>query len=89
MCANLDPKAISQVEGAPNAEVFAVPSGRYPTITAMMDKEPGNNPDFRIGIKHLQRRDRVLKVIPEGRRLDRQRPTRRTCLRGWLVQGGQ
>jgi len=66
MCANLDPKAISQVEGAPNAEVFAVPSGRYPTITAMMDKEPGNNPDFRIGIKHLQRRDRVLKVIQKG-----------------------
>jgi len=66
MCANLDPKAISQVEAAPNAEVFAVPSGRYPTITAMLDKEPGNNRDFRIGLKHLQRRDRVLKVIQKG-----------------------
>ena len=66
MCANLDPKAIGQVEDAPNAEVFAVPSGRYPTITAMMDKEPGNNPDFRMGLKHLQRRDRVLKVVQKG-----------------------
>ncbi len=66
MCANLDPKAIGQVEDAPNAEVFAVPSGRYPTITAMMDKEPGNNADFRMGIKHLQRRDRVLKVVQKG-----------------------
>ena len=28
MSANLDPKAISQVEGSANAEVFAVPSGR-------------------------------------------------------------
>lgn len=66
MCANLDPKAIGQVEDAPNAEVFAVPSGRYPTITAMLDKEPGNNLDFRIGLKHLQRRDRVLKVVQKG-----------------------
>ena len=32
MCANLDPKAIGQIEDAPNAEVFSVPSGRYPTI---------------------------------------------------------
>ena len=63
MCANLDPKAIGQIESAENAEVFAVPSGRYPTITAMMDKEPGNNADFRMGMKHLQRRDRILKVI--------------------------
>lgn len=66
MCANLDPKAIGQVEDAPNAEVFAVASGRYPTITAMLDKEPGNNMDFRIGLKHLQRRDRVLKVVQKG-----------------------
>ncbi|MEM6662511.1 MAG: ABC transporter substrate-binding protein [Pseudomonadota bacterium] len=66
MCANLDPKAIGQIEDAENAEVFAVPSGRYPTITAMMDKEPGNNPDFRMAMKHLQRRDRILKVVQKG-----------------------
>ena len=66
MCANLDPKAMGQVEGAPGVSPFAVPSGRYPTITAMMDKEPGNNLDFRIAMKHLQRRDRVLKVIQKG-----------------------
>ena len=29
----------------------------------MLDKEPGNNPDFVKGIKHLQRRDRILKVV--------------------------
>lgn len=66
MCANLDTKAITQVEGSGNAEVFAVPSGAYPTITAMLDKEPGNNPDFVKGIKHLQRRDRILKVIQKN-----------------------
>ena len=66
MCANLDPKAMAQVEDASGVEPFAVPSGRYPTITAMLDKEPGNNPDFVKGMKHLQRRDRVLKVIQKG-----------------------
>ena len=63
MCANLDPKAIGQIDDAAGVETFAVASGRYPTITAMLDKEPGNNPDFLKGIKHLQRRDRILKVI--------------------------
>ena len=43
--------------------VFAVPSGRYPTISCMLDREPGNNPDFVQGLKHLQRRDRILKVV--------------------------
>jgi peptide/nickel transport system substrate-binding protein len=66
MCANLDPKAIGQIEAAEKAEVFEVASGRYPTITAMLDKEPGNNPDFVKGMKHLQRRERILKVIQKG-----------------------
>ncbi|MEM8804188.1 MAG: ABC transporter substrate-binding protein, partial [Pseudomonadota bacterium] len=66
MMAQLDPKALKQIEDSPNAEVFAVPSGAYPTISCMLDKEPGNNPDFVMGLKHLQRRDRVLKVIQKG-----------------------
>ena len=66
MCANLDPKAIGQVEDAPNAEVFAVASGRYPSITCIVDREPGNNADFVLGLKHLQRRERILKVIQKG-----------------------
>ncbi len=66
MCANLDPKAIDQVDSADGAEVFAVASGRYPTISCMLDREPGNNPDFVKGLKMLQRRDRVLKVVQKG-----------------------
>jgi peptide/nickel transport system substrate-binding protein len=66
MSANLDPKAMGQVEKSDNAEVFAVPSGRYPTISAMMDREPGNNPDFVKGMKLLQRRDRVLGVVQKN-----------------------
>jgi peptide/nickel transport system substrate-binding protein len=66
MIGNLDPKAIPQVEAADGVEVFAVESGRYPTITCMMDRAPGNNPDFVKGLKYLQRRDRVLKVVQKG-----------------------
>ena len=65
MMAQLDPKAFGQVEASDSAEIFAVASGAYPTISCMLDKEPGNNPDFVKGLKHLQRRDRILKVIHE------------------------
>ena len=67
MIGNLDPKAIEQVEGASGVEVFEVASGRYPSITCMVDRDPGANRDFVLGLKHLQRRDRVLKVIQKGK----------------------
>ena len=60
---SLDPKTYNQVQDAAGVDMFAVPSGRYPTISCMLDREPGNNPDFVMGLKHLQRRDRILKVI--------------------------
>ncbi len=67
MVAQVDPKAYGQVEQSPNVELFAVASGAYPTISCMLDKDPGNKPGFATGLKHLQRRDRVLKVIQKGR----------------------
>ncbi|MEM7425129.1 MAG: ABC transporter substrate-binding protein [Pseudomonadota bacterium] len=65
---NLDPKAISQVKGSPIAEVFAVPSGAYMDIVARYDNSPAgaNHLDFITGLKHLQRRERVLKVVQKG-----------------------
>ena len=66
MMGNLDPKAIKQVEDAAGVEVFSVPSGAYMDIIARQDTEPGSNPDFVQGLKYLQRRDRVLKVIQKG-----------------------
>ena len=66
MVAQVDPKAYGQVEEAPNVELFAVPSGSYPTISAMLDRDPGNKPGFASGLKHLMRRERVLKVIHKG-----------------------
>jgi peptide/nickel transport system substrate-binding protein len=66
MCANLDPKAIGQIEGSDNAETMFVASGRYPSITCMVDRDPGNNADFVLGLKHLQRRERILRVVQKG-----------------------
>ena len=66
MMGNLDPKAVNQVEAADGVEVFSVPSGAYDDIVARLDMAPGNNPDFVLGLKYLQRRDRVLNVIKNG-----------------------
>ncbi|MFK7945151.1 MAG: ABC transporter substrate-binding protein [Paracoccaceae bacterium] len=66
MMGNLDPKAIGQVEASDNAEVFAVPSGAYMDIVIRQDAGPGKSPEFIQAMKHLQRRDRVLKVIQKG-----------------------
>ena len=66
MMGSLDPKAIPQVEETDGVEVFSVPSGSCNTVVARLDKEPGNNPDFVMALKHLQRRDRVLNVIQKG-----------------------
>lgn len=66
MMGNLDPKAVPQVEAAEGVEVFSVASGAYMDVIARLDKAPGNNPDFVEGLKHLQRRDRVLKVVQKG-----------------------
>ncbi|MEM7424787.1 MAG: ABC transporter substrate-binding protein [Pseudomonadota bacterium] len=63
---SLDPKSYEQVKGTNGVEMLPMPSGRYPTISCMLDREPGNNPDFVMGLKHLQRRDRILKVIQKN-----------------------
>lgn len=66
MMGSLDPKAVPQVEATDGVEVFSVPSGSCNTIVARLDMEPGNNPDFVMALKLLQRRDRVLNVIQKG-----------------------
>ncbi|MGI9407801.1 MAG: ABC transporter substrate-binding protein [Hyphomicrobiaceae bacterium] len=66
MSANLDPKSIPQIEAAAGVEPFSVPSGRYPTISVMLDKAPGNSPEFATGLKYLQRRERILKSVQKG-----------------------
>lgn len=65
---NLDPKAVAQVEAANGVDVFAVPSGAYTDIVARYPNSPAgaNHLDFVTGLKHLQRRERILKVVQKG-----------------------
>lgn len=67
MIDDVNPKVIAQIESTDGVEPFIVPSGTYNGIVIRQDKGPGqNNPDFIQGMKYLQRRDRILKVILQG-----------------------
>ena len=66
MIAPLDPKAVAQVEAASNLEVVSVPSGSYFSVVCMLDRAPGNNPDFVMGLKLLQRRERTVRSVLKG-----------------------
>jgi len=60
---SVDPKAIRQVEGAAGVHIESVPSGKYMGICCMTNTAPGNNPDFVMAMKLLQRRARIVKSI--------------------------
>jgi peptide/nickel transport system substrate-binding protein len=66
LISNLDPKAIKIVESTDGVGVWSVPSGSYPAIVCMTDAYPGNNRDFVLGMKYLQRRERILKSVLKG-----------------------
>jgi peptide/nickel transport system substrate-binding protein len=66
MIGNLDPKAIEQVNSTDGVEVFAVPSGAYVNINLRLSQLGAGALDFANGLKHLQRRDRVLQVVQKG-----------------------
>jgi peptide/nickel transport system substrate-binding protein len=66
IASTIDPKAIRQVESAPGVSVSSIPSGRYMGICCMLNTAPGNNPDFVLALKLLQRRERIVKSILKG-----------------------
>ena len=63
MVANVDPKAIRQVESTPGVHITSIPSGKYMGICCMTNTAPGNNPDFVMAMKLLQKRERIVKSI--------------------------
>ncbi|NNE21642.1 MAG: ABC transporter substrate-binding protein [Rhizobiales bacterium] len=66
LAANIDPKSIPQVEAKDNVEIISIPSGSYMGICLLATKSPGNNPDFVMAMKLLQRRDRIVKTLLKG-----------------------
>ena len=66
MMSDLDFKAIKQVEAAPNASVVSVEAGAYSNFVLMLDRHPGNNPDFVEAIKLMQNRTRLVRSVLKG-----------------------
>lgn len=62
----LDPKAVPQIESADGVGIWSVPSGAYMGIAMMSNAAPGNNPDFVLAMKYLQRREKIVKSILKG-----------------------
>ena len=63
---SLDPKAIKKVESTPGVGVWSVPSGAYFGICCMTNTSPGNNRDFVLAMKYIQRREKIVKSILKG-----------------------
>ena len=62
----VDPNAFKQIEAEPSLELLSVPSGNHTGIVCMMDRSPGNNPDFVLGMKYLQNRERIARSLMKG-----------------------
>ncbi len=63
LAAMIDPKALRQVESKSGVSVLSVSSGQYVGICCMTNVAPGNNRDFVMAMKLLQRREKILKSI--------------------------
>ncbi len=66
MIGNLSPKNIPEIEAKSDLEVWSVPSGAYMDIIARVDRGPGKSPEFVKALKHLQRRERFVKIQLRG-----------------------
>ena len=66
MMSGLDPKAIRQIERTPGVGVVNTKAGQYTNFAMMTDRAPTDNNELRLAIKHLQNRERVLKLIYKG-----------------------
>ncbi len=60
------PKSMSQVEKASGVTARSIPSGSYMGICLHTKHGEGNNADFVNAMKHIMRRDRIVKNILRG-----------------------
>jgi peptide/nickel transport system substrate-binding protein len=67
MMSGLDPKAIRRVEGARGVRVVNTKAGQYTNLAMMTDRAPTDSNELRLAIKHLQNRERILKLIYKGK----------------------
>ena len=66
MMSGLDPKAIARIDQTPGVRVVNTKAGQYTNFAMMTDRAPTDNNELRLAIKHLQNRERILKLIYKG-----------------------
>ena len=66
MVADVDPKAIKQIQQASGVHVNSIPAGAYNGICALKNTLPGSNADFVKGMQFIQDRERIVKRIFKG-----------------------
>jgi len=66
MMSGLDPKAIPLIDRNPRVRVVNTKAGQYTNFAMMTDRAPTNSNELRLAIKHLQNRERILKLIYKG-----------------------
>lgn len=66
MAADIDPKAIRQVEQADGVHLNSIPGGAYNGLCALKNAEPGSNADFVKGMQFIQDRERIVKKVLKG-----------------------
>ena len=63
MMSGQDPKAIRRIESIRGLRVVNTKAGQYTNIAMMTDRTPTDSNELRLTIKHLQNRDRILRLI--------------------------
>lgn len=69
MAWGIDPRAIKQIEDAPDTELWSLPSGAWSGICCMLNQHPGDNHDFVMGLKYLSNRKRIVRALMKGHAL--------------------
>jgi peptide/nickel transport system substrate-binding protein len=62
----LDPKAVSLIERNDSVDLIQTQSGAFINLAMMLDREPTNNPDFRMAIKHAINREQIIDNVLKG-----------------------
>ena len=62
----LDPKAVSLIERNKNVDLLRSQSGAFINLAMMLDREPTNNADFRLAMKHAVNREQIVKNVLKG-----------------------
>lgn len=66
LAGSISPRAIRQIEAAPNVEVSVTTAGNYTDLNIRLDLDPGSKAGFAEGMKYLMNRELIQKSVMRG-----------------------